>query len=262
MARKQRILAKPTTNTMILYLALMLILLSFFILMNSVAVIDNTKARLAIGSLLGEFGGIAGVRGSKESSFLPTVGENPYIDLEGLQRELDATFRDSGIDAEVKVSLRGKDLALTFPGDLVTSDIPEEVPKQSIDLMNKISELLIKTNRTIRVEGHSAGESAAEEMAFDQQGWRDSVQRALVIANLLREQSIPSDQLVVAGYGAARPLMSNATEQGRLANQRVEIVVEDGATDPALRFRPVRIRVGRWEFDRIDHRGKTEYKRK
>ncbi|MBW2681247.1 MAG: flagellar motor protein MotB, partial [Deltaproteobacteria bacterium] len=45
---------------MVMTVSLFLILLTFFILLNSIAVIDEHRSRMAIGSLIGAFGGLPG----------------------------------------------------------------------------------------------------------------------------------------------------------------------------------------------------------
>jgi len=45
---------------MVMTVSLFLILLTFFILLNSIAVIDEHRSRVAIGSLIGAFGGLPG----------------------------------------------------------------------------------------------------------------------------------------------------------------------------------------------------------
>jgi hypothetical protein len=48
-----------------------------------------------------------------------------------------------------------------------------------------------------------------------------------VLALFVARANIPENQLSVAGYGSQRPLESNATEDGRASNRRVDIVVID-----------------------------------
>ncbi len=50
-------------------------------------------------------------------------------------------------------------------------------------------------------------------------------QRAQSVAAALTAAGISSQRISVQGYGNARPVVSNATEQGRLENRRVEIVI-------------------------------------
>jgi len=51
-----------------------------------------------------------------------------------------------------------------------------------------------------------------------------SKQRAQAVKNFLVFAKVPEDRLIVKGYGAAYPLDSNETAQGRAKNRRVEFI--------------------------------------
>lgn len=51
-----------------------------------------------------------------------------------------------------------------------------------------------------------------------------SLRRAESIRNYLVDKGIAADRLTVRGYGESQPVADNATEEGRLANRRVELV--------------------------------------
>jgi chemotaxis protein MotB len=59
--------------------------------------------------------------------------------------------------------------------------------------------------------------------------WKDnlelSAQRALSVARYLTGHGIPDKQVRAAGCGAARPIASNGTAEGKARNRRVEIIV-------------------------------------
>jgi flagellar motor protein MotB len=49
-----------------------------------------------------------------------------------------------------------------------------------------------------------------------------SAQRALTVTRVLIEEGMPSSQIFAAAFGAEQPVASNASEQGRALNRRVE----------------------------------------
>ena len=81
-----------------------------------------------------------------------------------------------------------------------------------------------RSGARVSVEGHSdtysvrsnAAQAAEEHQIF-------SVRRARAVARFLEQQGIAADRIVVRGYGATRPVASNATQNGRAQNRRVEI---------------------------------------
>jgi len=50
-----------------------------------------------------------------------------------------------------------------------------------------------------------------------------SAQRALKVTRALIEEGMPSSQVFAAAFGAEQPVASNADEQGRALNRRVEM---------------------------------------
>ncbi|MAQ15333.1 MAG: hypothetical protein CMN30_11135 [Sandaracinus sp.] len=53
--------------------------------------------------------------------------------------------------------------------------------------------------------------------------WELSVERALTVVRTLTEAGFPPGRVFAAGFGAQHPIASNADEEGRALNRRVEI---------------------------------------
>ena len=76
----------------------------------------------------------------------------------------------------------------------------------------------------VRVEGHT--DNVAIHTAQFRSNWELSTARASAIAQVLLEKSLVNPaSLSIAGYGEFHPIASNATEEGRAANRRVDIVL-------------------------------------
>ena len=73
---------------------------------------------------------------------------------------------------------------------------------------------------TVTVEGHTDDVGAAGYNAKLSQARAQSVRTFLLSRPELRSYTIAA-----TGFGAARPVASNATDEGRQQNRRVEIVV-------------------------------------
>jgi flagellar motor protein MotB len=79
-------------------------------------------------------------------------------------------------------------------------------------------------DQIIGIEGHTDNDPVAGNT------WRNnqelSVARALVVYDVLTSRTrLQKDQLFVVGQGANRPLVSNATPEGKQRNRRIELVV-------------------------------------
>lgn len=71
----------------------------------------------------------------------------------------------------------------------------------------------------VRVVGHT--DSQGSEMV----NLRLSIARAEAVVAWLRERGIALDRLAADGRGEADPLTSNATEEGRVRNRRIELIL-------------------------------------
>jgi OOP family OmpA-OmpF porin len=68
------------------------------------------------------------------------------------------------------------------------------------------------------------GNSSAE--GTDEHNMSLSVERANAVKTYLVNTGVSADNLSVKGYGETKPITSNATEEGRVLNRRVEIKLQ------------------------------------
>jgi outer membrane protein OmpA-like peptidoglycan-associated protein len=87
-------------------------------------------------------------------------------------------------------------------------------------LNNVLGELAAAPDSRVIIEGHTdnipTGKLYIDNMNL-------SIRRAKAIAEIFLAQGIPSERISVIGYGEARPIDSNDTEEGRAKNRRVEV---------------------------------------
>jgi outer membrane protein OmpA-like peptidoglycan-associated protein len=76
---------------------------------------------------------------------------------------------------------------------------------------------LSKSTRKVIVQGHTDDVGAA--------GYNDrlSVRRADAVLNYLKSKGLPQSRISTEGFGFHKPLTTNATDEGRAVNRRVEI---------------------------------------
>ena len=79
--------------------------------------------------------------------------------------------------------------------------------------------LAAETGVAVRVLGHT--DSQGSEMV----NLRLSISRAEAVVAWLQERGIALDRLTADGRGEADPLTSNATEEGRVRNRRIELIL-------------------------------------
>jgi chemotaxis protein MotB len=100
-----------------------------------------------------------------------------------------------------------------------------DVNPASLHILTTIVEAL--PNRPLRVEGHTDNVPIhTQQFATN---WELSTARASAIARFIIDKgSIDADKLSAAGYAEFHPVASNATEEGRTQNRRVDIIVLSG----------------------------------
>lgn len=103
-------------------------------------------------------------------------------------------------------------------------------PAESGPYLQRISTLLLtKTDRPVVLEGHTDNTgSPATNQAL-------SEARAQTVRRALQDLGVPAARLSTVGYSFKRPVASNATEDGRRLNRRVEVLILDEKVEQITR---------------------------
>ena len=73
----------------------------------------------------------------------------------------------------------------------------------------------------LRVEGHTDNQgNAATNQAL-------SEKRAQAVVDYLVRAGLPASRFTAVGYGSARPVATNDTDEGKAQNRRIEFVVKE-----------------------------------
>lgn len=78
-------------------------------------------------------------------------------------------------------------------------------------------------DRRLQVEGHTDDEPIATTRYPN--NWYLAAGRAIHVVEHLTAEGVPGDMVSAAAFGDTRPVASNATDEGRAQNRRIEIVV-------------------------------------
>jgi outer membrane protein OmpA-like peptidoglycan-associated protein len=124
------------------------------------------------------------------------------LDAPGLQLSMNDLFGRAGI---------------TFASGSAAID-----PRSRPTLDTAAQVILAGPTATIEVGGHTDNQGAA---ATNQ---RLSLQRAQAVRAYLISKGVPAARLVAKGYGSTKPLVDNATPEGRAQNRRIELTVLGG----------------------------------
>lgn len=217
---------------MVMTVSLFMILLTFFILLNSIAVRDDHRTRLAIGSLIGAFGGLPGGLSPMESgkSILPPSApmESQELTLEDLMVYVkqgsnfwpgDIKFKSTG-DSEI-ITITSKALFIKDQIKIKPSISP---------FLDKLCRIINKGNYPVEIAGFTDN-LPAQEKGF-RSNWEMSTLMAInILKYFVSKCSVNPKRLTAYGRGSNKPLSSNDTEQSRARNQRIEIILKYHAPD-------------------------------
>lgn len=151
---------------------------------------------------------------SAQSDFFGSVreiiGDRPDIRIVG-----DRFVLQSGLLFESgEASLRPENLGQLRDIAQTILEVSEQLP-ENIDWV-------------LRVDGHTDNQPiATPEFPSN---WELSTARATAVVQFLIDEGLPPDRLAAAGFGEHQPIASNATPEGREANRRIEMRIDQGLT--------------------------------
>lgn len=217
---------------------MMSLLLTFFVMLVSMANFEPTKFALTVQSVQGAFGVL--------ESF-PTVPIHPIVKiprktgdenkrkqaLEDAQKVKEIVETKNLQDA-VKVEITEEGFAIMLRDPVGFASGSADLKDQGKDILADIA-TIIKTNPglKIRVEGHT--DDVPISSARFQSNWDLSTSRSLSVVRLLAEKTtIDPGRMSAVGYGEHRPLVPNTSAEARAQNRRIQIFVDymDESTIP------------------------------
>lgn len=141
--------------------------------------------------------------------------------LQAVETELRTWVREVGSESAVlRREPRGLVLSLSeagFFGPGRTAPHPESLPQ-----IDALARAAAEAGMPLKLEGHTDDSTAR---GGTKGNWEISASRAIWLADRLIEQhGFPPERISVSGYGHHRPLVSNATPEGRALNRRVDVV--------------------------------------
>ena len=147
-------------------------------------------------------------------------------ELQAVIPELEKTLAGAIALGDIQIVMDPRGLVITVRDHaLFDPDGPRLTPAGEV-ILGKIATFLSRdlADHKILLEGHTDDQPV--ENSGDVTNWEYSVARACVVLRYLVDgQNIFPERLGVVGYSEYRPVDTNATEEGRDRNRRVEIVI-------------------------------------
>lgn len=210
---------------MVTYSDMVTLLLTFFVLLLSMANMDKRKFFDAIGSLKGAFGflessSVSEVNKPQVISYAPM--DDDYVSR--LYNRVQSMLSRLRIDREIDlvqdrgaVILRVKDAVLFEAGST-------ELKPEALPILREVAGLIKPLPLLLRIEGHTDNQPPSDPKVTN---WDISVQRAVTVLKFfVSEDLVPIDRLSAVGYGDRQPVTPNLGPEEQAINRRVEFVLE------------------------------------
>ena len=142
------------------------------------------------------------------------AGIGAYMDQQ--ERKLRERTAGTGVD----VIRDGNDLLLRMPSGITFAYDDASIQPQFRPTLDDVAKVLAEYPKTyIDVYGHTDSDGSD---AYNQ---TLSERRAQSVATYLTSHGVQSARIGTRGFGESQPIASNATEEGKAANRRVEIKI-------------------------------------
>lgn len=184
---------------MVLFTALSMILLAFFIMLNSMATPDSARARQAMNSLVGTFGNLPGFTG--QSAFIgehKSAPKNQSDVYRTVQIALEHTS-PNGLNVEKR---EDGSVVIGVGSDVLFNQGGIRVSPASFDTLDRIGELIVRLGLPTRIEGHADPVPSRGARS----NWYLSAARAAGVYRYFDENfEVKPGQVTAAGYSSTRP---------------------------------------------------------
>src|SRR5664280_380940 len=155
--------------------------------------------------------------------------EAARAELERTKAELTEKLGAEINEGEIIVRERGRDLVVDVSDKILFETGKAEVSERGMKLLRLVAVTLLRTKgRLFQVGGHTdaARVSSADVRARFPTNWELSAARATNVVRFLQEKCrVPGNRLVASGFAEFRPVASNASEEGRKKNRRIEFAI-------------------------------------
>lgn len=125
---------------------------------------------------------------------------------------------------KVQLKLEGRGLVISMREAAFFASGDDSVAPASFPIIAKIAVVIQDLPQALRLEGHT--DSVPVHNSRFRSNWELSAARAIAMMELLRQRfQVATERMAVVGYAENAPADSNATEEGRAHNRRVDLVV-------------------------------------
>ncbi|MFV0438995.1 MAG: flagellar motor protein MotB [Desulfopila sp.] len=215
---------------MVTYSDMVTLLLTFFVLLMSMASMDPVRFTQASNSLKDAFG--MHNEPAQLEFALPILPSPPRTDFTPIQQEmttkiyerLKAQLELRNLNEDVNVIEKDSDTIILRVNDsLLFKEGQAEIPLTAYPLLRSIADVIRPLPMKALIEGHTDDIRVGENPIDN---WNLSVARAVAVMRFFRQDDLlATERMSAVGYGPDHPLVPNRDAASRAKNNRVDFVL-------------------------------------
>lgn len=215
---------------MVTYSDLVTLLLTFFVLLLSMANMDPVRFTQAAASIQDALG-VHAVPAHTDFQ-LPIMPSPPITKFNPINQETTQKIYEriksqlENLKLNQDISLIRKDsdtILLRVNNSILFKSGQAKVAPLSYSILRNLANIIRPLPMTLRIEGHTDNQPI-QNNSID--NWDLSAARAVSVLRFFnRSDLLPLDRMAAVGYGKDRPIASNDTEEGRAQNRRVDFLL-------------------------------------
>jgi len=165
------------------------------------AIMGNQSGHTALGAILGAV--VGGAAGAYIGNYMDKQAEEMQKDIQG-----------------AKIERVGEGIKITFDSGILFDVDKAALKTEAKTNLDKLAVILKKYPDTnILIEGHT------DVTGTEEHNLALSKERAQSVSNYIAQIGVDPARFTTMGYGAAQPVATNDTPEGRQQNRRVELAV-------------------------------------
>ena len=207
---------------MVTYSDLVTLLLTFFVLLMSMANMDPVKFLKVANSMRSAFGIVGKIERVDITPEVINIAPLPEKDMaQRVYKRIQLQLNQLKLNEDITLVLDRGAVVLRVDDTLLFASGRSDILPVAFPLLRKIAELVRPLPFHLRAEGHTDSVGSAEA------NWDLSMVRASsVVKFFATEKLFPLDRMAAVGYGSQRPIAPNDTPENRALNRRVEFILE------------------------------------
>lgn len=227
---------------MVTFADVMTLMLTFFILLVSMATIDSRRKLVALGSIIGTFGWqdkSYEVYSKKDTKRTVEPGPMDTGDLEPLK-----ALKWENVDQDINFRSNRFVQILSINSSLLFEPDSTRLSQAGRDLLQEYLPVLTQVQYPLLLAGHTS--ELRDELGLEYQpsddeqnpdlSWKISLNRTLAVYRFLLDQGMSPDMLKVEAFGKYMPHYPQNTAENRAKNRRVDFVLDKRSVDAGSRI--------------------------